>query len=292
MTERTFVTPTTLEHALAQLEGDPQAAVVAGGTDLVVAGRSGKTPLPERLIAIHRLAGLDSIEAAGDGLRLGALVTHAQIESSALIRARYTALADAAALVGSPATRHVGTIGGNVVNASPAIETGSPLLVFEAEIELQLVDGRRTVRYSDFVRGPGLTDRRPDELLTAVRLPGLPSGRSGSAYLRLEYRQAMEIAIVGAAALLVLDSTGRCTDARLALTAVAPTCVRAPAAEALLRGRIIDEAALADAAEASASAAKPIDDVRASADYRRAMTVVIARRALETAWRRALESTA
>jgi len=292
VTERAFATPTTLEDALAALEGDPHAAVVAGGTDLVVADRSGKRALPERIVAIHRVPGLDSIEEDGDGLRLGALVTHARIEGSPEIRARYRALADAAALVGSPATRHAGTIGGNVVNASPAIETGSPLLVFEAEIELQRVGGRRTVRYSDFVRGPGLTDCRPDELLTAVRLPGLPSGRSGSAYLRLEYRQAMEIAIVGAAALLVLDSTGRCTDARLALTAVAPTCIRAPEAEARLRGRIIDEAALADAAEASASAAKPIDDVRASADYRRAMTVVIARRALETAWRRALESTA
>src|SRR5205807_719171 len=124
--------------------------------------------------AIHRVPGLDSIEEDGDGLRLGALVTHARIEGSPEIRARYRALADAAALVGSPATRHAGTIGGNVVNASPAIETGSPLLVFAAEIELQRVGGRRTLPYLDFVRGPGLTDRRPDELLTAVRLPALP----------------------------------------------------------------------------------------------------------------------
>jgi len=190
----TFLAPSTLEEALAALASDQQAAVVAGGTDIVVAGRSGKTPLPERIVAIHRVAGLDAIEAAGEGLRLGALVTHAQIESSPVIRARYTALADAAALVGSPATRHVGTIGGNVVNASPAVETGSPLLVFEAE--------------------------------------------------------------------------------------------------ARLRGRMVDAAALSYAAEASAPAARPIDDVRASADYRRAMTVVIARRALESAWRRALGSAA
>jgi CO/xanthine dehydrogenase FAD-binding subunit len=288
----TFVAPSTLEEALAALASDHQAAVVAGGTDLVVAGRSGKKPLPERIVAIHRVAGLDAIEAAGEGLRLGALVTHAQIESSPVIRARYTALADAAALVGSPATRHVGTIGGNIANASPAIETGSPLLVFEAEVEVRRAGGSRTLPYSEFVRGPGSTDRRPGELLTAVRLPALPRGRAGSAYLRLEYRQAMEIAIVGAAALLVIDPDGRCTDARLALTAVAPTCVRVHEAEARLRGRMVDVAALSHAAEASAPAARPIDDVRASADYRRAMTVVIARRALESAWRRALGSAA
>jgi CO/xanthine dehydrogenase FAD-binding subunit len=283
----TYFAPATLEDALKALAADPQSAVVAGGTDLVVADRSGKKALPDRIVAIHRVSGLDAIEPDGDGLRLGALATHAQIEGSPLVRDRYTALSDAAALVGSPATRHAGTIGGNVVNASPAIETGSPLLVFEAEVELRRAGSNRRLPYARFVRGPGMTDRRPDELLTSVHLPGPPRGRAGSAYLRLEYRQAMEIAIVGAAALLVLDAADRCAEARLALTAVAPTCVRAPEAESRLKGRILDEESLAQAAEAGASTARPIDDVRASADYRRAMTVVIARRALETAWRRA-----
>lgn len=290
MISRTYFAPAALEEALSILAAHPQAAIVAGGTDLVVADRSGKKALPEEVVAIHRLMGIDRIVVTQGGIQAGALVTHEQIERSPEIRARYTALADASALVGSPATRHAGTIGGNIMNASPAIETGGPLLVFDASVELQGQGGRRTVPYADFVRGPGLTDRRPGELLTAVLLPGLPPGRVGSAYLRLEYRQAMEIAIVGAAALLALDEAGRCTQARIALTAVAPTCVRAPAAEARLQGQAITETAIGAAATATASAAMPIDDVRGSAEYRRAMTVVIARRALETAWRRALET--
>ena len=287
--ERTYFAPADLPEALAVLAAHPQAAIVAGGTDLVVADRSGKKALPGEIVAISRLMGIDRIVVTDGAVRIGALVSHAQIERSPEIRARCAALADASALVGSPATRHVGTIGGNIMNASPAIETGGPLLVLEASVELQGDGGRRTVSYADFVRGPGLTDRRPGELLTGVLLPGLPPGRVGSAYLRLEYRQAMEIAIVGAAALLALDGAGRCTRARIALTAVAPTCVRAPAAEARLQGEALTETAIAAAAEAVASAATPIDDVRGSAEYRRAMTVVIARRALETAWRRATE---
>ena len=123
-----------------------------------------------------------------------------------------------------------------------------------------------------------------------MRLPR-PKTRShaGSAYLRLEYRQAMEIAIVGAAALVVLDQSGRCREARVALTAVAPTCIRAPDGEALLRGTALDDETLERVAESAATAALPIDDVRAGADYRRAMVRVIVRRALVKAADRARE---
>jgi CO/xanthine dehydrogenase FAD-binding subunit len=287
VTERTFFAPTTLEEALTTLAAHPKAGIVAGGTDLVVGDRSGKKALPEEILSITELMGINRIVVTDGAVKAGALVTHAAIERSPEVRTAYTALADASALVGSPATRSAGTIGGNIANASPAIETGSPLLVFDASVELQSKAGRREVRYADFVSGPGQTTRRPGELLTAVLLPAPPHGRVGSAYVRLEYRQAMEIAIVGAAAMLVLDDRGTCAEARIALTAVAPTCVRAPRAEESLRGKAITEVTLQTAAEHVASAAKPIDDVRGSAQYRRAMTIVIARRALETAWRRA-----
>jgi CO/xanthine dehydrogenase FAD-binding subunit len=285
--QRTYFAPTDLKATLTLLSSHPGAAVVAGGTDLVVGDRSGKKALPAEIVAIHGVRDLDRIEEHEGGLRIGALVSHAQIEASSTIRDRYRALADASALVGSPATRHAGTIGGNLANASPAIETGSPLLVFEASVELQWAAGRRVQPYQDFVRGPGTTDRRPGELLTAVLLPRPTVGRTGNAYLRLEYRLAMEIAIVGAAALLVLDDAGRCTTARIALTAVAPTCVRAREAERRLVGQVVTEASLRTAAEAAVGAASPIDDVRGSAEYRRAMVAVIARRALELAWQRA-----
>jgi CO/xanthine dehydrogenase FAD-binding subunit len=285
-----YAEPTTVDEALEALgQLAPDAAIVAGGTDLVVGARSGKRALPDALVSIHRVAELEGHTGGrGEPLRLGALVTHATLEREPLVRASYSALSDAAALVGSPATRHVGTLGGNLANASPAMETGSPLLVFDASVELASPAGRRTLPLTDFLLGPARTALGEGELVTAVGVPELPA-RSGSAYLRLEYRRAMEIAVVGAAALVVLDD-GVVADVRIALTAVAPTCIRATTAEEALRGREPTEAVLAEAAAASAEHASPIDDVRAPADYRRAMVPVIVRRALEQAVARAREA--
>jgi CO/xanthine dehydrogenase FAD-binding subunit len=285
--ERTYHEPRNVEEALRVLGANPGAGIVAGGTDLVVADRSGKRALPAALIAIHRLPELREIKPGDAGsTRIGALVTHAALETSSLIRDEYTALSDAAALVGSPATRHVGTIGGNLCNASPAMEAGSPLLVFGASVELASPAGSRQIPVAEFVVGPAKTALKPGELLTGLLLPKLPD-RTGSAYLRLEYRQAMEIAVVGAAALVTLDESGRCAKARLGLTAVAPTCIRVPQAEAMLSGQALSAELIDKAGDTAAASARPIDDVRGSAEYRREMVAVIAARALSTAWRRA-----
>lgn len=285
--ERTYHEPRNVEEAVRVLGANPGAGIVAGGTDLVVADRSGKRALPAALIAIHRLPELREIKPGDAGsTRIGALVTHAALETSSLIRDGYTALSDAAALVGSPATRHVGTIGGNLCNASPAMEAGSPLLVFDASVELASPAGSRQIPVAEFVVGPAKTALKPGELLTGLLLPKLPD-RTGSAYLRLEYRQAMEIAVVGAAALVTLDESGRCAKARLSLTAVAPSCIRVPQAEAMLSGQALSAELIDKAGGAAAASARPIDDVRGSAEYRREMVAVIAARALSTAWRRA-----
>jgi CO/xanthine dehydrogenase FAD-binding subunit len=288
-TGRTYLAPTSIDEALATLAklGDG-AGVVAGGTDLVVAARGGRRPLPMAIVAIHGLSELAGISPSPNGgAHLGALASHAEIEASELIRERWSALADASALVGSPATRHLGTLGGNLCNASPAMESGAPLLVFEASVELRSGAARRTVPVAQFLVGPGRTALAPGELLTGVAIPPPPAGRVGSAYLRLEYRASMEIAVVGAAAFVVVDGDGRCVEARLALTAVAPTVVRALDAEAVLRGRTPTVELLAAAAARAADAARPIDDVRATVGYRTAMVPVIVRRALELALRRA-----
>ena len=202
------------------------------------------------------------------------------------------AMGDSAALVGSPATRHLGTLGGNLCNASPAMETGSPLLVFDASVELRSVAGSRMVPVAGFLTGPGRSALAPGELLVAVVIPPRPAGRVGSAYLRLEYRAAMEIAVVGAAALVTLDAEGRCVEARIAITAVAPTVVRVEAAERVLSGHAPTAEVIAAAAAAAGDAARPIDDVRASARYRVAMVPVLVRRALEAALVRAGEGVA
>jgi CO/xanthine dehydrogenase FAD-binding subunit len=230
------------------------------------------------LVSLHRLDELRGIERVSGGLlRIGALATHAEIERCELVRSGWPALADAAVLVGSPATRHVGTVGGNLANASPAMELGAPLLVHEARVE---TSGGRVLGVDELLVGPGRTALEPGELITRVVVPRPAS----SAYVRLEYRRAMEIAVVGAAAALVVDGGGRLEEARVALTAVAPTCVRAPAVESALRGETA--AAFGAAADLATQAAAPISDVRASDRYRRAQIPVVVRRALELAYER------
>lgn len=277
-----YFAPASIAEAVELLDREEGAAVVAGGTDLVVAARAGRRSWPETLVAVHRVQELRGIEETpGGGLRLGALVTHAELEASDLVRARFASLADAAALVGSPATRHAGTVGGNLVNASPAMELGSPLLVHAAGVKLASASGVRRLALADFLAGPGSTAAEAGELLVAVELPA-PPARSASAYVRLDYRRAMEIAVAGAACLLALED-GVVAEARIALTAVAPTCVRASAAEAALAGAEPSPEALARAAALAVESASPISDVRASAGYRRAQVGVVVRRALEAA---------
>ena len=166
----TYVEPGSVDETVTLLaEIGPQAGLVAGGTDVVVAARSGKEPLPPALVAIHRLVELQDISDAttnGGGLRLGALVSYAELERSQSVLNSYTALAEAATLVGSPATRYLGTIGGNLCNGSPAMETGSPLLVYGASIELRSAAGERTVPIEEFLLGPGKTTRADGEILT------------------------------------------------------------------------------------------------------------------------------
>jgi CO/xanthine dehydrogenase FAD-binding subunit len=282
---RTFLTAHSLDDALAALAAG--ARPVAGGTDLVVGARSGKSTMPESVVAIHRVVELEGIGPSHDGgLRLGALARHADVASNDDVRTRFTALADACAIVGSHATRAQGTIGGNVMNASPAMETGGPLVCFGATATLQSGSDPRPLTLDHLWTGPGQTAARDDELLVEIHLPPLPSG-TGSAYLRLEYRRQMEIAVVGATAVVTLRK-GTIGDARIAITALAPTIRRVPAAEAALVGTEGSAEAIEAAAAAVAAAATPISDVRGSAAYRRAMASVIAGRAIEKALSRAL----
>ena len=278
----TYTAAATLPEALAALAGG--ARPVAGGTDLVVGARQGKAPLPGSLVAIHGLAELRGIaEAAGGGLRIGALASHADLVAHPVVRAAYTALADASAIVGSHATRHIGTIGGNVMNASPAMETGGPLICLGAEAILVSEAGERRVAVESLLTGPGRTVARPDELLVAIELPAAPGG---SCYARLEYRRQMEIAVVGATCSVTLDGA-RIATARVAITALTPRIVRVPEAETALAGSDAGADAVHSAGVAAAAAAEPISDVRASAEYRRAMAAVIARRAVAAAIARA-----
>ena len=248
-----FTIATSLADVLAGIAAG--ARPIAGGTDLVVGARQGKAPLPDDLIAIDRVEELAAIEVGETETRIGSGVTHARLMAEPIIVDDFTALSDAAALVGSPSTRNVGTLGGNVMNGSPAMDTGAPLVVLDAVAELRTVDGSRRVSMGELWTGPGQTSAGDDELCTALILPNRGSS-SGSAYVRLEYRRAMEIAVVGAAAAVSIDGD-HLTSVRVALTAVAPTIIEVTGLEALA-GRPIDDGLLPEVAEAAAVQASTI----------------------------------
>lgn len=279
--------PTTVDDALAALASDPEATVIAGGTDLIVGTRNGKRPMSRSFVAIHRIAELGRLSADDDGnLSIGALVNHATLERSPLVRERFAGVSDGAALIGSPATRHAGTLGGNLANASPAMDTGAPLVVHGAAVTLRSATGERRVSLDDLFVGPGRSVLETGELLTSIEVPA-PAAPSASAYVRLEYRRSMEIAVLGAAALVELDGDGAVRRARVALSAVAPTIVRATAVEEALSGVEPTPDALASAAAYAVEAAAPISDVRASREYRLGLIPVMTRRALQAAVDRA-----
>lgn len=278
-----FTIAATVDEALAALAAG--ARPIAGGTDLVVGARHGKAPLPEDLVAIDRIEGLAQVELHGSGATLGPLVSHAELMTDPVIVGSYTAIADAAALVGSPSTRHVGTIGGNVMNGSPAMDTGAPLVVLGAQAELRSASGSRTVELDELWTGPGQTSARDDELLVALRLPPARE-HCGSAYVRLEYRRAMEIAVVGAAAGVTLAEDGTVASAAVALAAVAPTILAVDGVDQALAG-LMPDAAGAAVAELASGQASPISDLRASDTYRRHCIGVMAKRAVVAAARRA-----
>jgi CO/xanthine dehydrogenase FAD-binding subunit len=280
----TFTRPTSLGDVFEALAAG--ARIVAGGTDLVVGTRQGKWAMPERLVAIDRIDELRGIRPTADGgLWLGALTTHDDLATNAGIRERWAALADAAAIVGSFATRNVGTIGGNLVNASPAAETVGPLVCFGATAVLRSTAGERRIAVADLATGPGRTALQRGEVVVAVELPA-PAAGTASCYARLEYRRQMEIAVVATTAVVTV-ADGRISDARVAITALAPTIHRVAEAERLINGSDGGREAAERAAQAAAAASRPIDDVRAPADYRRAMAAVITRRVITAALERA-----
>jgi CO/xanthine dehydrogenase FAD-binding subunit len=276
-----FSAPSSLAEVLDALANG--AVPLGGGTDLVVGHRQGKRLLPDVLVNLDRVAGLRGITQAKDGsLFLGALTNHQAIVTDALVLASYPALADASSIVGSTATRATGTIGGNVMNASPAADTIAPLLCHDAVAVLRSKTGERRVPFAELFVGPGRTIAAPGELLVGIELaPSSPT--TGGAYVRLEYRRQMEIAIVGAAAVLRFDAHGKVEHAQVAMTALAPTIQRVPAAEHALIGSDAGDVAARAAGEAVAAASRPISDVRGSANYRRAMAAVITRRAIAAA---------
>ena len=242
---------------------------------------------PDALIDLKRIPGLAGIAENTDGsLTIGALTTLAEIESSASILARYPFLAQSAGEVGSLQIRYRATIGGNIANASPSADTIPSLLALDASLRISDGVNQRSSTLEAFLLGPGQTALRDGEILTAVVIPPADRRLKGE-YIKLSPRQAMDLAVVGVAVTLATDEEGRIEAAAIALGAVAPTPIRARAAEAHLRGQVLDDDLAKAAGAIGADECSPIDDVRSSAEYRRAMVRVLIKRALLNAAARA-----
>jgi carbon-monoxide dehydrogenase medium subunit len=286
MQEVEYDAPVSIDDAVALLaRSDSQ--VLAGGTDLLVQMRA-VPPRHQRLVDVKRIPELVQISLDSSGLRLGSAVSCWEISQHKGLRESYPGLAEAAELIGSMQIQGRATLGGNLCNASPAADTVPALITLGAECTIAGPDGSRSASVEDFVTGPGQTILASAELLVEFRIPPPPE-RSADAYLRFIPRGEMDIAVVGAGVALTLDADGSCTEARVALGAVAPTPLCVDSAAAALVGTRIDEAALERAAAAASQAANPIDDKRGTADYRRHVAGVLTRRAAGIAAGRARE---
>jgi CO/xanthine dehydrogenase FAD-binding subunit len=240
--------------------------------------QSQRAKRPPAVISVRRIPGLDRIDVGASAIRIGALTTLTAVIEHPTIQAEYPVLPFTARYMGSPAIRHLATVGGNLCNASPAADLAPVLLVLDAEVGIVGAGGVRRLALERFFGGPGQTALAVGEILAWLEFPRKHAGWTVR-YERLDVRRAMDIAIAGVAVALCRDAA-RVAEARIALGAVAPTPLRVPEAEAALVDGGLEPGAIERVTELAMAAARPIDDVRATAAYRREMVAVLIRRAL------------
>ena len=272
--------PKTLNDALDALaQNNAAIRPLGGGTDMLVDIRAQRVQ-PDVLVALQNVNELRGVARENGHVRVGASTTIAEFLKNPLLT-QYTALAQAASVFANPMIRNAGTVAGNIGSASPAGDMLPPLLALDAQIEIVGKNGTRTMPLNEFFLGPRKTARRADELIASLKIPA-PSG--SSAFYKLGLRQADAISLVSVAVWIERDGD-TIRDVRIALGAVAPRPLRAVHAEAILRGQIFNETNLKESARVAAEECSPIDDLRASASYRKRMVHVYVRRMLEQAWK-------
>jgi carbon-monoxide dehydrogenase medium subunit len=275
-----FRAASSIDEALACLAdmGD-DAQVVAGGTDVMIQYMRHEIN-PSVLLHIGRLGELDGFTSNGAST-FGTLTTHRSLATDRRVATAFPALAEAASTVGGWQTQEVGTLGGNLCNASPAADTAAPLLVADADVELRSAGGVRRLPLDEFLLGRRKTARHPGELLTTITATPL-GDRSGEVYLKLGRRRAMEVSIVGLAVRLAFDARGTVVSARIAACSVGPRPYRASEAERILEGHRLEDDAITETGRALVDSANPIDDARASASYRTRVLPGLLARAVAT----------
>jgi len=273
-----YYAPETLPEACALLARfGRRARVLAGGTDLLVKMKHGLAA-PEILVSLKKLTELKEIRFDPDrGVVIGAAVTHNELINSPLVREKYPSVAEAARQLGNNQIRHRGTVGGNLVNAVPSADLPPLLIALNAAVRLVGNAGERTLPLEEIFTGPNQTVLAADEILTEVIIPAQRT--TGSVYLKFGLRRSGALAVAGVAVSVTMEK-GFCRDARIVLGAVAPTPLRAKQAEAVLREKTLTPELLAEAGVCAAAEARPISDLRGSAEYRRDLVRVLTRRAL------------
>jgi carbon-monoxide dehydrogenase medium subunit len=279
--------PETLEEALALLaEHGSDAKPLAGGQSLVPA-MNFRLARPAVLVDLNRIPGLAAIEPVdgAGGLHLGAMTRQRAAETSPLVAGRAPLLAEALPLVAHPQIRNRGTVGGSLAHADPAAELPAVAVTLGVRLRAASAAGERTIDASEFFTGLMATALEPEELLIGIEIPPQPP-RSGWSFMELARRHG-DYALIGVAAGVTLDESGRCADSRIVLVSAGEVPVAAAGASAALAGAELGAEAARAAAEAAAAEADPPGDIHASADYRRQLIRVLVRRALETAFARA-----
>lgn len=281
--------PKTLEEVLRLLsELGGNARLLAGGTDLLVRMKL-NVDKPSHLISLEKVPGLDAITPlSGHGVNIGSTVTAATLAKNELINDRFTPLSVAGSRLGAPMIRNRATIGGNLVNARPAADLSPACMVLSANLKLKSLNNERKISANDFFTGPGQTVIEQNELLVSLEIETPPPWTGGS-YLKLGARKALEISMVNVACLLTLQSLdGPITDVKIGLGAVAPTPVRALAAEEFLIGQKPSETLFKEAGAIGVGMCSPITDHRGTMEYRCMMIESLTNRALQQAYQKAL----
>ena len=276
-----YSAPKTLKETLLLIEKfGSEGTLIAGGTDLIPLLKL-RFVTPRYVVDISNLSELDFIEEGDDSLRIGAVTRHRTLERSPIVSKSAPILADAASQIGSPLIRNMGTVGGNLVNASPCSDTSTPLLALGAKLQLVKSSGQRIVMIDDFFLDVKKTVIQHDELLTEVQIPHRPP-KTGAAFIKVGRRTGNDLAIVSVAVSINIPN-GVCKNVRIALGSVAPTPLRVRKAEASLVGKKLGEKEISEAAQISSEEIRPISDVRASAEYRREVSKVIVQMAINKA---------
>ncbi len=285
-----YIAPTTIDGAVAALvEGGKNTRVMAGGTDLLVKIRH-RMLLPERIVSLKRIKGLDTIGFdQRSGLTIGATALLADVAAHKAIRRHYPTIAHAAESTANVQVRNMGTVVGNLCNASPSADNAPTLMAMGAVVDISGPDGNRRVPLDQFFQGPGVTVLKTGEIVTQIVVP-LPPDGYGTAYFSLSQRGKLDCSAVGVGTMVVLKGR-RCVDARIVVGACAPVPMRTPGAEKLLMGQQLTDDRIREAAQTASQATSPITDVRASAPYREKMVAVLAIRALTDARKMALRTT-